>query len=137
MTRLLATTGLLAALAFPAFADEAFDKRVEAAIVDTIKLTSAGQLDTWIDKWCDPNRCHDTAAKNDMKNYQLKSAQNFSKACLQEGDTVSVKQKKGDVMNDKDGALWYLNCKGRMLGVPVRVRYDKEKDKLWFTQLSF
>lgn len=119
-----------------AHADEAVDKKVTAAIVETIKMTSAGQLDAWMDKWCDKRKCRDTATRNEMKEYSLKSAKNFSKACLLEGDTIKVKQRKGE-MTDPDGAIWWLSCEGRMVGVPVKARYDKEADKVWFLQLGF
>lgn len=138
--RALATLGLLSAFATPAFADEALDKRVEAAIVETIQLTSAGQFDAWINKWCDPKRCFDTAAKNEMKAYQLKSAKNFSKACLVGENAVSVKQKKGDPALKPDGVTWYLNCKGRMLGVPIRIIVKdpgQKTERITFGQLSF
>lgn len=131
---MLTTIGLIAMST--AHADEALDKRVEAAIVETIQMTTAGQKDAWIEKYCDPKRCRDVAAKNDMKNYQLKSAQNYSKACLVGEDSITVKQKKGEV-TDPDGALWYMKCEGRALGVPIRMRYDSEADRIWFVQLSF
>lgn len=128
--------GILAALTSTAQADEALDKRVEAAIVETINMTTAGDKDGWIEKYCDPNKCRDLAAKNDMKRYQLESAHKYSKACLVDGDHVQIKQKKGEV-TDKDGALWYMKCEGRALGVPIRMRYDAEADRIWFVQLSF
>lgn len=136
MFRFAALGLLLAGLATPALADEAADKKVTAAIVETIKMTSAGQLDQWIEKYCHKERCRDTAAKNELKNYQLKSAQKWSKACLLEGDKIEVKQRKGEV-TDSNGALWYLKCEGRQLGVPVRAKYDKEADRVWIVQTGF
>lgn len=136
------TTVLGLAFVSTAHADEALDKAAQAAIVETIQMTTAGELDAWITKYCDPEkRCRDLAAKNDMKSYQLKSAKNYSKACLVNGDSVVVKQKKGE-LTDPDGALWYLKCEGRALGVPIRLRYvpdaeDKSKGRFWFVQLSF
>lgn len=133
-----ATLGLLfAGIAAPALAaDEAADKKVTAAIVETIKMTTAGELDKWMDQYCDPSKCRDAGARSELKAYQLKSANKWSKACLLEGDTIEVKQRKGEV-TDADGALWYLRCEGRQLGVPVRARYDKETDRVWFLQLGF
>lgn len=136
------TTVLSFALLSTAHADEALDKAAEAAIVETIQMTTAGQKDEWIAKYCDPEkRCRDLAAKNDMKAYQLKSAQNYSKACLIDGNSIQVKQKKGE-LTDPDGALWYMKCEGRALGVPIRLRYVKDADdstkgRFWFVQLSF
>ena len=89
-----------------------------------------------MDKYCDPTRCRDAAARTEMKEYSLKSAKNFSKACLLEGDTIQVKQRKGEV-TDAGGAIWWLRCEGRAVGVPVKARYDKEKDHVWFLQLGF
>lgn len=133
---MLTTVFGLLALTGTAQADEALDKKVEAAIVETIKMTTAGQKDAWIEKYCDPKRCRDLAAKNDMKNYQLESARKYSQACLLEGDKVEIKQKKGEV-TDIEGALWYMKCNGRALGVPIRMRYDSEASRIWFVQLSF
>lgn len=127
--------GLLA-LASPAHADDAVDAKVTAAIVETIKMTSAGQLDAWMDKYCDKNKCRDTSARTEMKEYSLKSAKSFSKACLLEGDKIEVKQRKGDVAS-ADGGIWWLKCEGRQIGVPVKARYDKEADRVWFLQLGF
>ena len=103
---------------------------------ETIKITTAGELDKWMDQYCDASKCRDAGARSELKAYQLKSANKWSKACLLEGDTIEVKQRKGEV-TDADGALWYLRCEGRQLGVPVRARYDKETDRVWFLQLGF
>ncbi len=127
---------LLAAFSTAHAADLSIEEKVKAAIVETIQLTTAGKKDEWIEKYCDPKRCRDKAAKNDMKSYQLESARKYSRACLNDDGTVTVKQKKGEV-TDSDGALWYLKCEGRALGVPIRMRYDAEADRVWFVQLSF
>ncbi|MCB9671386.1 MAG: hypothetical protein H6734_18035 [Alphaproteobacteria bacterium] len=132
---MLTALGLVAALN-TAHADEALDKRIEAAIVDTIKMTTAGEKDQWLEKYCDPKRCRDKASLEDMKAYQLESARKYSQACLV-NDGVEVKQKKGDVATDPEGSLWYLKCTGRALGVPIRMRWDQEADRIWFVQLSF
>ena len=130
-----ATLGLLLAAA-PAFADEAADNKVKAAIVDTIKLTTAGELDKWMDQYCDASKCRDAGARSEMKAYQLKSANKWSSACLLPSDTIEIKQLKGEV-TDPEGVLWYLKCEGRQLGVPVRARYDATADRVWFLQLGF
>ena len=40
-------------------------------------------------------------------------------------------------VTEPDGAMWYLTCEGRQIGVGVRARYDKDKDRVWVTQLGF
>ena len=112
------------------------DEKYTAAIVETIKMTTAGQLDQWMDKYCDPERCKHEQTRDKMKRYSLASAQKWSGACLHEGDTIKVQQTRGQV-TDPDGAMWYLTCEGRQIGVGVRGRYDADADRIWFSQLGF
>lgn len=123
----------------PVFADPSvttvLDTKVTAAIVETIQMTTAGELDAWIAKYCDPNRCTDEARKAEWKAYQLKQANLKAGACLKDG-TVSVKQRMGDASTGAE-TRWFIRCEGREMPVAVRFRYDAAEDRVWFSHLGF
>lgn len=118
-----------------AHADEAVDAKVTAAIIETIQMTSAGELDAWITKYCDPTRCTDDARKEEWKAYQLKQANLRASACLHDG-AIKVKQRMGDAGTGQE-TRWFLTCTGREMAVAVRFRFDAEADRVWFGHLGF
>lgn len=123
------------ALAFTAQADEAIDAKVTAAIVETIEMTTKGELDGWMAKYCDPKRCVDERTKSEWKAYQLKQANLHSAACLKDGK-IDVSQRTGDAATD-DEVRWYIRCEGRQIPIAMRFHYDKEKDQVFFSHLGF
>ena len=128
---------LLTIALFPtALADEALDKKVTDALVETIEMTTAGNLDAWIEKYCDPKRCHDNASRGEFKNYQLKQANLKAKTCMTEDKKITVTQRTGEVGSGSE-VRWYIKCEGRMMPAAMRFRYDKDGDRVWFSHLGF
>ena len=127
---------LLSLFSAVVLADEALDKKVTDALVETIEMTSAGNLDAWITKYCDPQRCHDNASKAEFKNYQLKQANLKAKTCMTEDKKITVTQRTGEVGSGTE-VRWYIKCEGRMMPAAMRFRYDKEADRVWFSHLGF
>ncbi len=125
------------ALLSPAHADDAaLDAKVKAALVETIEMTTAGDLDGWIKKYCDPNRCQGERQINDFKAFQLKQANLKAKFCMSESKEITVKQRMGEIATGEE-VRWYITCEGRQLPAAMRFRYDKEGDRIWFSHLGF
>lgn len=121
--------------AFTAHADPAIDAKVEAAIVDTIKMTSAGEMDAWMAKYCDPKRCADARTKGEWKAYQLKQAKLHSAACMKD-EKIDVAQRQGDPATDED-VKWFIRCEGRMMPIAMRFTYVKDQDRVYFSHIGF
>jgi hypothetical protein len=140
-------------LAFPALAEDApaapapepaaaeapvasVEGKAAIVIVDTIKMTTDGKFDEWMDKHCDPAKCDDAKARGGWKSYQLQSAQKYGGACLLAEDTVDIVRWQGNL--EADGkARAYVKCTKRQLPVPVGLVYDAEKGQVFVSQLSF
>ena len=121
----------------PAHAEDAtLEAKVKAALVETIEMTSAGDLDGWITKYCDPNRCGEARAREEFKIYQLKQANLKSKLCMNEAKEINVSQTKGDIASGEE-VRWYIKCEGRQMPAAMRFRYDKEADRVYFSHLGF
>ncbi|MEZ4317376.1 MAG: hypothetical protein R3F61_07720 [Myxococcota bacterium] len=116
--------------------DAALDAKVKAALVETIEMTTAGDLDGWIDKYCDPNRCAEARAREEFKAYQLKQANLKSKQCMSAEKEIHVSQRQGEIASGEE-VRWYIKCEGRQMPAGMRFRYDKEADRVWFTHLGF
>lgn len=112
------------------------DTRATAALVETIELTSTGQHDTWMDKYCDPSRCKDASQRSQWKSYQLKQAEAKAGLCMTGDKKVTVSQRRGEVVSGEE-VVWFVKCEGRQMPVGVRFRYDKEGDRFYFTHLGF
>ncbi len=125
----------------PAFAEDppdpgALEKKVKAALVETIEMTSSGDLDGWIEKYCDPSRCSESQARNEFKAYQLKQAKLKAARCMNDKKEVTVSQMNGDIASGKE-VRWYIKCEGRQMPAGIRFRYDAENDRVYFSHLGF
>jgi hypothetical protein len=121
----------------PAATDEAtLEKKVKAALVETIEMTSAGDLDGWIAKYCDPSRCSEAQARNEFKTYQLKQANLKAAKCMNADKEITVSQKNGEIASGKE-VRWYIKCEGKQMPSGIRFRYDAEKDHVYFSHLGF
>src|SRR5688572_19777993 len=69
---------------------------IEAAIIDSMKMIGAGQLDEWIAKYCDAGTCPDTAAKESLKMYQLKSSSKTAHECMTSDGGILVTRREDD-----------------------------------------
>jgi hypothetical protein len=107
------------------------------AIIDTIQMLLKGDHDAWIEKWCDPERCHDKNAKDQWKAYQLKSATQYGKQCLHgdNKDTLWVTRRRGDLATDGTTTV-YFQCEDTRLPVPITLRLDKANNKTYVVSLS-
>ncbi|MCB9679157.1 MAG: hypothetical protein H6737_28905 [Alphaproteobacteria bacterium] len=116
--------------------DANLEAKVKAALVETIEMTSAGDLDGWITKYCDPNRCGEARAREEFKLYQLKQANLKAKMCMNDAKEITVTQQNGDIASGEE-VRWYIKCEGRQMPAAMRFRYDKEADRVWFSHLGF
>lgn len=112
------------------------ETKATAALVETIEMTSTGQLDAWMDKYCEPERCKASTQRSEWKAYQLKQAQAKAGACMTPEKKVTVSQRRGEVASG-DEVIWFIKCEGRQMPVSVRFRYDKEADRFYYAHLGF
>jgi len=125
------------ALFTPAHADDAaLDAKVTAALVETIEMTTAGDLDGWIAKYCDPNRCGEARAREEFKLYQLKQANLKSKMCMNDKKEITVSQRKGEISSGEE-VRWYIKCEGRQMPAAMRFRWIKDSDTIVFSHIGF
>ena len=125
----------------PAFAEgppdaASLEKKVKDALVETIEMTSAGNIDGWIEKYCDPSRCGESRSLNEFKTYQLKQATLKSARCMNEKKEINVSQMQGDIASGKE-VRWFIKCEGRQMPAGIRFRYDGENDRVYFSHLGF
>ena len=136
MTRFARPLLLTAALLFSstAFAGELED-RAAKVLAEAIQVAEKGDLDTWIKKFCDPERCHTPVSKDQWKAFQLKQLKQQGKHCVVDGK-VTVARWRGSLSEGTNRAKAYVNCSNRQLPPPVEFRYDAQKDKIWIRNTS-
>jgi hypothetical protein len=118
----------------PAAAPSTRVAKAETAMVETLQMVRAGNVDEWIGKWCDPNTCNGKYAIEQYKTYQLKSVANFGGECLwgDAKDHIQIVRWKDDPETTEE-PTFYIKC-GERLPVPITVRYDG--DRVWVTKMS-
>jgi hypothetical protein len=97
------------------------------AIVQTIKMLSAGEMDAWMDAWCYAPRCETAEARDSMKAYQLASAQKNAAKCLHDDDTLWVTARKSNP-NQADEQRIFTHCGDDRMPVPTVL---KKTDAGW------
>lgn len=111
------------------------EDRASKLLADAIEVAASGDLDTWIKKFCDPERCHTPLSKSQWKAYQLKQLKAHGKSCVVDGK-VTVARWRGSLSEGTMKAKAYVTCTNRQLPPPVEFRYDKAADKLWIRNTS-
>lgn len=111
------------------------EDRAANVLAEAIKVAESGDLDTWIKKFCDPERCHTPQSKAQWKAYQLKQLSLQGKHCVVDGK-VTVTRWRGDLSQAPNKAKAYVQCTNRQLPPPVEFRYDAAADKLWIRNTS-
>ncbi|MFK7928882.1 MAG: hypothetical protein AB8H79_11890 [Myxococcota bacterium] len=111
------------------------EDRASKVLAEAIQVAQKGDLDTWIKKFCDPERCHTALSKDSWKAYQLKQLAQNGKHCV-EGDKVEVVRWRGALGEDPNKAKAYIKCSNRQLPPPVEFRYDKAADKIYIRNTS-
>jgi hypothetical protein len=120
--------------ASPALAGDLED-RAAKLLAEAIQVAESGDLDTWIDRFCDPERCHTPQSKDQWKAYQLKQLKQQGKHCV-DGGKVTVTRWRGELGTAPHKAKAYVQCSNRQLPPPVEFRYDADKDKLYIRNTS-
>ncbi len=111
------------------------EDRASVMLAEAIQVATSGDFDKWINKFCDPQRCHTPLSKNQWKAYQLKKLKANGAACLVDGK-VTISRWAGGLSIAPNKAKAYVNCTGRALPPPVEFRWDKETDKLYIRAIS-
>lgn len=117
-----------------AYAGELED-RAAKLLADAIEVAEKGDLDTWITKFCDPERCHTPQSKDQWKAYKLKQLKQQGKHCV-DGGKVTVTRWRGALGEEPFKAKAYVQCSNRQLPPPVEFRYDKKSDKMYIRNTS-
>ena len=111
------------------------EDRAAKVLAEAIQVAESGDLDTWIKKFCDPQRCETPQQKDQWKAYQLKQLTQQGKHCVSNGK-VTVTRWRGDLSQAPNKAKAYVQCSNRELPPPVEFRYDAAADKLWIRNTS-
>lgn len=111
------------------------EDRASKVLAEAIEVAIKGDLDTWIKKFCDPERCHTNLSKDQWKAYQLKQLAANGKGCVVDGK-VTVARWRGALKDEPNKAKAYVQCTNRQLPPPVEFRYDKAADKIYIRNTS-
>lgn len=111
------------------------EDRATKILAEAIQVAESGDFDTWINKFCDPERCHTATSKDQWKAYQLKQLKLQGSHCVQ-GGKVTVARWRGELSAEPHKAKAYVQCDNRQLPPPVEFRYDAGADKIWIRALS-
>lgn len=106
---------------------------MEAAIIESMTMIGAGQLDEWIAKYCDASTCPDTAAKESLKTYQLKSSSKTAHECMTSDGGILVTRREA---NEAEGTTRvYVFCGANRMPAPASLKLVGDAWK--FTSFSW
>jgi hypothetical protein len=93
---------------------------IEHAIIDSMQLIGAGKLDEWISKYCDAMTCHDAAAKESLKSYQLKSSSKTAHECLTDDGSILVTRR--ETVEAEGSTRIYVFCGPNRMPAPASLK---------------
>lgn len=111
------------------------EDRATKLLAEAIQVAEKGDFDTWIKKFCDPERCHTPVSKDQWKAYQLDQLKQSGKFCVEDGK-VTVVRWRGALKDEPNKAKAYIKCSNRQLPPPVELRWDKAADKIYIRNTS-
>ncbi len=104
------------------------------AVAHGLWLINAGNFGGWMSRFCHPQQCTTSNARQALRRYNLRALQRRSKDCLRGKNKLTIKVTRIDKYPDGSRKI-FVKCNPKGSPYPIRVKKDKaDKDKWkWVT----